>query len=188
MNSKTYCRLPFKQITVSPTGRMQICCVSEHNFTYKSDKRHINEFKNVDEWFHGNYMNNIRKSMLEGKPLKECAGCYKVEKNGIQSLRQWQNKTYPSDDPTKATLEGLNIKFGNKCNLKCKMCFPYASSELWKEWQELGWNLNDPHKGGSWKYYDSYYYEDYDWPRKKENFDKLKAMAKALEIDNHNKK
>lgn len=178
MNSKTYCRLPFKQITVSPTGRMQICCVSEHNFTYKSDKRHINEFKNVDEWFHGNYMNNIRKSMLEGKPLKECAGCYKVEKNGIQSLRQWQNKTYPSDDPTKATLEGLNIKFGNKCNLKCKMCFPYASSELWKEWQELGWNLNDPHKGGSWKYYDSYYYEDYDWPRKKENFDKLKAMAK----------
>ena len=30
-------------------------------------------------------MNNIRKSMLEGKPLKECAGCYKVEKNGIQT-------------------------------------------------------------------------------------------------------
>ena len=49
MNSKTYCRLPFKQITVSPTGRMQICCISDHNFTYKSDKRHINEFKNVDE-------------------------------------------------------------------------------------------------------------------------------------------
>ena len=92
-------------------------------------------------------------------------------------LFAWSS-VYPSDDPTKATLEGLNIKFGNKCNLKCKMCFPYASSELWKEWQELGWNLNDPHKGGSWKYYDSYYYEDYDWPRKKENFDKLKAMAK----------
>lgn len=178
---KTYCRLPFNNVTVSPTGRMQICCISEHNFTFDSNKRHINEFKDINEWFHGPYMNKIRDAMLNGKYLKECAGCYKLEKLDRQSLRNWENDLYLKNNSSapldKIELNQLNVKFGNKCNLKCKMCFPYSSSELWKEWKELGWNINDPNKGGNWKYYDSYYEEDYDWPTKKENLDKLKAMA-----------
>jgi MoaA/NifB/PqqE/SkfB family radical SAM enzyme len=64
------------------------------------------------------------------------------------------------------------------------MCFPYASSELWKEWKELGWNdtTRDPNNDTSWKYYDGYFKEDYSWPKQKANMDKIKAAAEAAEL------
>ena len=72
-------------------------------------------------------MNQVRKSMLEGKPLKECIGCYQCEERGEQSIRQETNYKYfekNKDEPLdNVKLETLNLKFGNKCNLKCKTRF-----------------------------------------------------------------
>ncbi|MEC7568388.1 MAG: twitch domain-containing radical SAM protein, partial [Bacteroidota bacterium] len=78
----------------------------------------------------------------------------------------------------------INIKFGNNCNLKCKMCFPYNSSELYKEWKALGWDASDkdPNKDTSWRFYEGYLEEDYKWPKDKSNLKKLMEAASASQI------
>ena len=126
-------------------------------------------------------MKNVRKAMLEGKRLKECASCFRDEAMGMKSYRQ--NKL-EQDDPDTSTpgITFVDIKFGNKCNLKCKMCFPHSSSELMKEWWQLGWTVDDPMEGQRADYYDGYMLENYDWPRQRENMDKLLEVTKTVKV------
>tara|TARA_B110000858_G_scaffold124258_1_gene141697 strand:+ start:1253 stop:2500 length:1248 start_codon:yes stop_codon:yes gene_type:complete len=174
--NKSYCRVPFDSVTVSPTGRMQLCC--EALWTGGSEKTKIKDINSVQEWFDGDYLTDVRKKMHNGIMLPECGVCYKREKVYGQSSRTFVNEKYfdSNTDKDEYSIKKVDLKIGNKCNLKCKMCFPYASSELWKEWKDLGWNTTDkdPNKETSWKYYDGYFEEDYSWPKDKSNMDKIK--------------
>ena len=110
-----------------------------------TEKTSIKDLDSIENWFNGDYLNNVRKSMLEGKLLPECEFCYKNEKLYGRSVRTAINKEYfaKNNNTTEYSIKKVDFKLGNKCNLKCKMCFPYASSELWKEWKALGWNSKE---------------------------------------------
>lgn len=177
--NKSYCRVPFDSVTVSPTGRMQLCC--EAQWLGTEEKVSIKDLDNIDEWFNGEYLNSVRDSMLRGERIKECEFCYKNEELHGGSRRTVTNSRYFSShtDFTEKSMKKIDIKFGNNCNLRCKMCFPYASSELWKEWDKLGWNTKDkdPNSDTSWKYYDGYFEEDYRWPKDQSNMEKIKQVV-----------
>lgn len=174
--NKSYCRVPFDSVTVSPTGRMQLCC--EAQWTGGSEKTKIKDINSIQDWFEGAYLTDVREKMHKGELLPECSVCYRREKLHGASSRTHINKKYfaSNSDTVEHSIKKVDVKIGNKCNLKCKMCFPYASSELWKEWKDLGWNTKDkdPNKETSWKYYDGYFKEDYSWPKDKSNMDKIK--------------
>lgn len=182
--NNTYCRVPFDSVTVSPTGRMQLCC--EAQWTGGSEKTKLKDVTSIQDWFEGDYLNDVRTKMLKGERLPECETCYKNEASRGVSGRTLRNARYfkDHDDVMEKSIKKVDLKLGNKCNLKCKMCFPYASSELWKEWNELGWNSKekDPNKDTSWKYYDGYYEEDYSWPKKNSSMDKIKAVSEGTQI------
>ena len=176
--SKTYCRVPFDSVTVSPTGRFQLCCEAQWTETIGTEKNKVADVDSIEDWFNSDYLNNVRQSMMNGQQLKECVTCYKNESIYGMSARTDTNKRYEGAVDEKS-IKKIDLKLGNKCNLKCKMCFPYASSELWKEWKELGWNSTekDPNNDTSWKYFDGYFEEDYAWPKNKSNIDKIKEAA-----------
>ena len=182
--NKSYCRVPFDSVTVSPTGRMQLCC--EALWTGGSEKTKIKDINNIQEWFDGEYLTDVRKKMHEGKMLPECGVCYNREKLHGQSPRTYINEKYFNNntDENEYSIKKVDLKIGNKCNLKCKMCFPYASSELWKEWKDLGWNTKekDPNSATSWRYYDGYFEEDYNWPKNKTNMDKIKEAVSECKL------
>lgn len=182
--NKSYCRVPFDSITVSPTGRMQLCC--EALWTGGSEKTKIKDLDSIQNWFDGEYLTDVRKKMHEGIMLPECGVCYKKEKLHGKSSRTFINEKYfnSNTDRDEYSIKKVDLKIGNKCNLKCKMCFPYASSELWKEWKDLGWNSKekDPNKETSWKYYDGYFKEDYSWPKNKTNMDKIKEAVSKCKL------
>ena len=127
---KTYCRYPFKQAIVSASGLMKFCYYNffpygtntKYDYTFPDNKKHINDVDDINDWFRGSYMDQVRKSMLEGKPLKECIGCYQCEERGKQSFRQEANYNYFKKDKNKPldyiNFETVHLKFGNKCNLK----------------------------------------------------------------------
>jgi len=177
--NKTYCRVPFDSITVSPTGRMQLCC--EAQWTGGAEKTKLSDMDSLQSWFQGKYLSTIRQNMLEGKQIPQCQTCYKRERLHGESSRTHINERYfrENSDIKEYSIKKIDLKLGNKCNLKCKMCFPYASSELWKEWKSLGWNSNkkDPNKDTTWKYYDGYFEEDYSWPKNQKNMQKIKEVA-----------
>ena len=185
-DNKSYCRVPFDSVTITPTGRMHLCCESQHNFSFDTEQKDIKDIESIEKWFTGSYLTKVRKSMLDGKPLKECEFCYRSEKQYGHSSRLGINQKYFANnkDHLEASIKKIDMKLGNKCNLKCKMCFPYASSELWKEWKELGWNDNkkDPNNDTAWKYYDGYFEADYSWPKVKSNLDKIKDVVVKSKI------
>jgi len=168
-------------VTVTTTGRWALCCESSADYSFEGGHKHIASTGSVDEWFAGPYMDNVRKAMLGGKRLKECAACYRDESMGMKSYRQHKLE---EDDPDTSSpnITFVDIKFGNKCNLKCKMCFPHSSSELMKEWWQLGWTVDDPMEGQRADYYDGYMLENYDWPRQKENIDKLLKITETVKV------
>ena len=182
--NKTYCRVPFDSVTVSPTGRMQLCC--EAQWTGGTEKTKLKDVNSIHDWFNGRYLTSVREKMLNGERVSECETCYKNESTHGSSTRTWRNAKYfeQHNDLQEQSIKKVDLKLGNKCNLKCKMCFPYASSELWKEWKQLGWNTKDkdPNSDTSWKYYDGYFKEDYSWPKITSNIDKIKKASEGTKV------
>jgi sulfatase maturation enzyme AslB (radical SAM superfamily) len=97
-------------------------------------------------------MQRIRRQVLIGERPPECAPCFNLEDQGVESLRQRHIKgeipearinlypdavskmhhdfTMPFEFPT------IEIKLNNLCNLKCRMCNPLDSTS-WKDWNNV---------------------------------------------------
>jgi len=179
--SKYFCPAPFNSVTVTATGRWALCCDSRPKYTFANGYKNIKN-TSMHDWFESDYMDQIRQSMLDDKPLKECGNCYQNEKGGAPSLRQDLLKDFPAVKTKKLKIEYTDIKFGNKCNLRCKMCYPRSSSELMKEWEALGWHVDDPMQGTRSDYYDGYLEENYNWPMDKKNIQTLLEVTKTVKL------
>jgi sulfatase maturation enzyme AslB (radical SAM superfamily) len=121
----------------------------------KSDNGELLTIKDkISDAWNSQEMKRVRTAMISGKPLEGCKVCYLQESSGRISNRQyanseWSNKLgekhiYKLID--KAMLQGgeldysiayLDLRLGNLCNLKCRMCSPYNSSQIAKEHMEL---------------------------------------------------
>jgi MoaA/NifB/PqqE/SkfB family radical SAM enzyme len=88
-------------------------------------------------------------------------------------------------DPETAPLEvaldsivDLDLRFGTKCNLKCRMCSPYSSSAWMNEWDELG-NLVDPIPEGNRNRLASAWFDD---ERTISEMSRLAAYARRVRL------
>lgn len=99
-------------------------------------------------------LNEIRREMLEGIQPEGCQRCYNEERAGLASRRvseielwednisflEAQNLTNSNGslhNPGKAIIY-LDLRFGNRCNLACRMCGP-TESRMWYPMQETVW-------------------------------------------------
>ena len=102
-----------------------------------------NELVNQEElgidgtWNH-NYIKDVRRRMTAGEKLDECSECHHLERNGIMSSRQWENKVWADvidDIVADASANDWEVdqplqfdfRLGNLCNLQCQMCNKEAS-------------------------------------------------------------
>jgi sulfatase maturation enzyme AslB (radical SAM superfamily) len=108
----------------------------------------------VEDSWNSNYMKNLRLDMAAGKSITGCDVCYKQEANGRtsnreHSIREW-NWRLGEENLTKLIQDSilanghvdsppvyLDLRLGNLCNLKCRMCNPWNSSQIVKEHQEM---------------------------------------------------
>jgi len=143
MSTKPWCVMPFNQMTLKESGRYAVCCEAE-----KSDIDVTN--MSPLEFFHSDYMNDIRDSFAFGTPHSKlndiCRKCIGLEESGAISKRIKENENANRDEILHNYMHdeySLDfIKFsavGNKCNLKCIMCGPTSSSLIEKELEENIW-------------------------------------------------
>ena len=126
----------------SLNGTFHVCCHAEFAST-KSIELGDSTQSLKDIWNSENFR-YVRKSFLQGKPPLECIEtCYDVEKKGGTSNRNQVNKRFLN----KQSLQNLtnqdgsvnnfpsyiDLRFGNLCNFKCRMCGPHASTSWYKE-------------------------------------------------------
>jgi len=154
-----------------------------HTFVPKEDGKPMMLDKETfkDAWNSG-YMRDIRKKMINGEAVKGCETCYEQEKVGKKSYRQGHNeewsrkvgkkvleerveKSIGSDFQVDEPPMYLDLRLGNLCNLKCRMCNPYNSVQIQKEWEKLDaksnnqyskfWNKYGLEFGGCTPWYES---------------------------------
>lgn len=144
-NKTKGCILPWLHMFGTIRGEYRLCCHAE----YKQPNIQLgtSDQSLTDVW-NGEPLKKVRKDMLEGKIPSECIqACYNKEKLGDKSARISSNVKYhhwsrlqkltkaDGSIPTKPIY--LDIRFGNLCNFRCRMCGPDASTSWYKEAKEL---------------------------------------------------
>jgi hypothetical protein len=136
-NNKSYCVLPFIHLHVNEKNDVKLCCLADGKTVGKYSKDF--DFVNNPE------LQEVRRAMLAGERVDHCHTCYKYEDGGADSSRlrdsaEWFQKLNITElNQTPTELMYYDIRNDNLCNLSCRMCNPQFSSQLAKEYTELGW-------------------------------------------------
>jgi sulfatase maturation enzyme AslB (radical SAM superfamily) len=112
----------------------------EDGTPYNAGRDDLNDARNAE------IIKDVRVSMMKGEWNPECERCRQEELNGIKSRREYESDDWDltledaiektnedgSIDPKDFDLEFFDIRYGNFCNLKCRMCGP-TDSHSWYE-------------------------------------------------------
>jgi sulfatase maturation enzyme AslB (radical SAM superfamily) len=121
------CPLPWMHIATTNQGHIQPCCVNSETIGHVEK----NTFAQV---FDSPPMKKLRKDLLQGQKPKSCDHCWNTESYSGLSHRQRLLKKYKTDFLTQWILDpklrSIDLKAGNTCNFKCRICSPVASSQI----------------------------------------------------------
>lgn len=150
--SGSFCVLPWMHLFADERGVMYPCCRSVGSLLPNVDDDgrvlRIHDENGIESAWNSGYMKTLRVDMLEGRRPKPCERCYLYEDLGMRSHRQSQNAQHAEEiaryvDATEAdgaaplALRSIDLRIGNLCNLRCRMCSPQSSKALIQEWAAL---------------------------------------------------
>jgi hypothetical protein len=128
--SDNFCYIPFREFYYDDVdgGKFSSCCIQKN---YHKDSNISTIFKNI-EWFNNtNELKEIREKFIDNQRPEQCKKCWDLEDNNDVSYREEWNNNY-LNQPKTVSLEVMDIRLTNKCNLQCKMCWPGASDQIAK--------------------------------------------------------
>jgi MoaA/NifB/PqqE/SkfB family radical SAM enzyme len=172
------CMLPWISIETSPIGTARPCCLAVDEITKSDGTKYSLRENTLEEIYHSDYMQDLRKDFLAGNKPATCQRCWDEEAAGRTSKRinsRIRLKEYvDAVDFTNINPDQLwfiDLKLGNICNLKCRICGSWSSSKWAKE--EI-----DYVPGIDRKTHLAYkFLQDGAWPRESEVFwDNLKTL------------
>jgi len=150
MTSNTFCALPWMHLATSPSGSFRVCCnsVPPNNLLQTNGKKHKIHNSTAEEAWNSETNRDIRLQMLAGERPNTCTKCFREEAQGMRSPRMIANKNYQkyvpnpieitdADGSTPINVIYLDLRLGNKCNIKCVMCSPFSSNQWLKEWNDV---------------------------------------------------
>lgn len=157
-NSKTFCVYPWININTNTTGNCKLCCniVIDSHIKKPTGQDFLLGTDSIGEIWNSDYMKNTRYQMLNNQQPKDCNMCYQRELDGVYSSRQWANHSLMDSDVIQRINQthkdgqldllpnSLELRLGNKCNLKCNSCWSISSSNLAIE------RLHNLHKAPTW--------------------------------------
>ena len=125
-------------IETTPLGEFRPCCLAEESILDKNQRPYdIAKGDSINDVFHSDYMNNLRQEFLDDKMPKTCAKCWSLESAGGTSKRMISNEKFGLNTK-KLDIKFLDLKLGNICNLKCRICGSWSSSKWAQEEIVLG--------------------------------------------------
>ncbi len=148
-----FCVLPWTHLFADEQGVTWPCCRSvttEHpnRDDASGEPLRIGGGRSLDDVRNSTTMRALRQAMLAGEKPPACERCYAAEGYGIHSHRQSVNAArgaagiealvaQTADNGAITTpLESLDLRLGNLCNLRCRMCSPHSSKALLREWAQ----------------------------------------------------
>jgi MoaA/NifB/PqqE/SkfB family radical SAM enzyme len=177
-----FCVLPWISLEASPIGTVRPCCLAEDEVVdCNSVKFNLNN-ADLQQVQDSEYMYQLRRSFLAGEKPTTCRKCWNEEDSGrtskrMHTLERLKNMLDHSDwDQHAKPLMFLDLKLGNICNLKCRICGSWSSSTFATE--EIT-HIADPALRKS-----SYHYQmlrQGAWPRENRTFwNQIDAMLDQI--------
>lgn len=189
--SKTFCIYPWMHQMIETDGDVKLCCVAETPTTKVQGKHmNINRTKLSGIW-NSEYMQDVRRRLLQGKQVSDCGNCYKRERRGEKSMRQFVNEASPHkvadilntyDTPDSTNIVDtmptyLDLRFGNLCNLRCRMCTGKYSHELGEEFE----SIRQDNAVWSEMFPETFSFPKYDWANDKEFWKDIEQYIPYIE-------
>lgn len=159
-NNDSFCVAPWTHIHIIPDGTSVPCCLWDYSVHMENKQKfgNINNYSDAHSMLNSAEYKNLRTQFLRGEKTSGCHRCYNKEQNSSSkdaqpSLRQWMNSHFLDDSEqlqqsvvdtlVDGTIDNttpiryIDIRFGNICNLKCRMCGHHLSSSWHDELLEL---------------------------------------------------
>lgn len=179
----TFCPVPWKELSATPSGSVRLCCASlqDENISKYENGSVAKLTDDLQTAWNTDFFQEVRTNMLNNRPVKACENCYRQDNAGMKSGKAAWLEKFP--DLIKEVLptimkidqvELLDLRMGNMCNLRCRMCDPFASSSWMKEWRELGELVSQPDEK-SWGRL-----EKNEWPQDPRVWEQLKKVIPGL--------
>lgn len=139
---KNACILPWIHLEAKPDGNVSPCCLNIKdipNVNLLSD--------NIEDAWNSSFMESLRESFKNNEKPESCERCWNVENTGGVSKRMEDNKKFENyfhriwNNNAEYPIY-LDLKLGNICNLKCRICNSKNSSLWLKDELEGYGNLN----------------------------------------------
>lgn len=149
----TFCPIPWNFQAIRANGDIRVCCQAnvtknqgvirkQDGSAYNAGRDSLEESRNAE------LMKAVRLNMINGIWSDECGRCKSEEDTGLNSRRTYETEQWPMDfnvikDKTKADgsidtadfpVVYYDLRFGNFCNLKCRMCGPTDSNAWYEDW------------------------------------------------------
>lgn len=158
----TWCPLPWMSLNVRNNGDVRVCCnantsqgqglvADDNGSLYNLGHDSLQDFRNAK------LMRDIRLAILNNQYHPACIRCEREDAAGMESRRIWENKIWEhviTEDHARQTtaadgtisienypLRYADLRFGNLCNLKCRMCGPTDSNQ-WYDDHVAVWNTS----------------------------------------------
>lgn len=153
-----FCPIPWIHQAIRNNGDFRVCCQGnqgpDRGILRKDDGNPYNAaYDDFDEVRNSKKLKEIRLAMLNNKWHPECVRCETEERNKIRSRFTYEKDLW-SNFITKEKAERLtesdgtintklfpavyyDIRFGNLCNLKCRMCGPTDSNQWYSDYVQV---------------------------------------------------
>ena len=130
-----FCVLPWISFEASPIGTVRPCCLTENEIVDdRGNKFNLAAGANLTDIQDSQHMKVLRQQFLQGTQPTDCSKCWNEEDAGRTSKRMHTlkklepilaNEEWTEDSKP---LQFLDLKLGNICNLKCRICGSWSSS------------------------------------------------------------
>jgi hypothetical protein len=144
---ENFCLYPFVHFQLDPDGRSRPCCKYKVGASWDPDVPKLPVY-NIGELWNQSEIQDLRRKFLRNERPEGCKACWDEEAAGIVSMRvsrENAGKRYPYATLFKNVMkpypESLDLKLSNLCNLKCRICTPFLSTQWIKEVSDL--NITD---------------------------------------------
>lgn len=176
---KTICMLPWISVEATPMGTARPCCLAHEEIKDDTGTPYSLRTTTLETIYKSDYMVNLRQQFRRGEQPETCSRCWEEEAAGRDSKRI-HSKTrlkelytqvhWDNDRPDQ--LWFIDLKLGNICNLKCRICGSWSSSKWASE--EMAYLAPDKDKKSHIAYT---WLKEGKWPEESPDFwENLKAL------------
>jgi MoaA/NifB/PqqE/SkfB family radical SAM enzyme len=131
-----FCVLPWVSLEASPIGTVRPCCLADDEIVDNEGNKFELLTADFADIQNSKHMTALRQQFLDGKQPQTCRKCWNEERAGrtskrMHTLDRMKHMNISNEWTVDAKpLMFLDLKLGNICNLKCRICGSWSSSQF----------------------------------------------------------